>query len=230
MKSVTGCVLGAGVTALMGAVCLAAGTLERRIAHAQEQVAAEHYDEALSAFDGAEPYLEYASRLPWIGNGPVNDIRARRAALQYWRRQYGALAPEETDPLVAVASDNIDLQLVVADAVYRAGQTRAKDRQSALQAIDAGLEAYLTVLKNAPRRLERAAYNYEYLVRLRQDIESNRGKLGIARVEVNSPFGRPGHGPDATSTGEFKILVPLESPERNRAGEAGKAAPLKRKG
>src|SRR5712692_7267915 len=209
MKSVTGCVLGAGVMALMGGVCLAAGTLERRIAHAQEQVAAERYDEALSAFGEAEPYLEYASRLPWIGNGPVNDIRARRAELQYWRRQYGALAPEETDPLVAVASDNIDLQLVVADAVYRAGQARVKDRQSALQAVDAGIEAYLTVLKNAPRRLERAAYNYEYLVRLRQDIESRRGKPDISSVEVNRPFGRAGHALDATSTGEFKILVPL---------------------
>jgi hypothetical protein len=214
----------------MGAVCLAAGTLERRIAHGQEQVAAEHYDEALSAFDAAEPYLEYVSWLPWIGNGPVNDIRARRASLQYWRRQYRALAPEETDPLLAVAPDNIDLQLVVADAVYRAGQARAKDRQSLLQAVDAGLEAYLTVLKKAPRRLERAAYNYEYLVRLRQDVESSRGKLNIPPVEVKSPFGRAGHAPDTTSTGEFKILVPLESPERNTAPEAGKAAPLKRKG
>ena len=230
MKSVTGCVLGAGVMALVGAVCLAAGTLERRIAHGQEQVAAEHYDEALSAFDAAEPYLEYVSWLPWIGNGPVNDIRARRASLQYWRRQYRALAPEETDPLLAVAPDNIDLQLVVADAVYRAGQARAKDRQSLLQAVDAGLEAYLTVLKKAPRRLERAAYNYEYLVRLRQDTESSRGKLNIPPVEVKSPFGRAGHAPDTTSTGEFKILVPLESPERNTAPEAGKAAPLKRKG
>ena len=51
MNSATSCVLGAGVMALMGGVCLAAGTLERRIAHAQEQVAAERYDEALTAFN-----------------------------------------------------------------------------------------------------------------------------------------------------------------------------------
>jgi hypothetical protein len=230
MKSVTGCVLGAGVMALIGAVCLAAGTLERRIAHAQEQVAAGHYDEALSAFDQAEPYLEYASRVPWIGNGPVNGIRARRAAVQYWRRQYSALAPEQTNPVIAVPADNIDLQLVVADAVYRAGQARANDRQSALQTVDAGIEAYLTVLKNVPRRHERAAYNFEYLVRLRHDIENSRGKLDVSRVEAKGPFGRAGTTPDATSTGEFKILVPLESPERDKNGEAGKAAPLKRKG
>jgi hypothetical protein len=229
MKSATGCVLGAGVMALVGAVCLAAGTLERRIAHAQEEVAAEHYDEALSAFDEAESYLEVASRLPFIGNGPVNDIRTRRAALQYWRRQYTALAPEETNPVIAVASDNVDLQLVVADAVYRAGQARVKDRQSALQTVDAGIEAYLTVLKNAPRRYERAAFNYEYLVRLRQDMQGSRGKIEVFPVEVHGAFGRPGNTPE-NSAGEFKILVPLGTPERNKAGEAGKAAPLKRKG
>jgi hypothetical protein len=229
MNSATSCVLGAGVMALMGGVCLAAGTLERRIAHAQEQVAAERYDEALTAFNEVEPYLQYASRLPWIGNGPVNDIRARRAALQYWLRQYSELAPEETNPVVAVASDNIDLQLVVADAVYRAGQARAKDRQSAMQTVDAGIEAYLIVLKNASRH-ERAAYNYEYLVRLKHDIGNSRGKLDISGVEVHGPFGRSGHTPDESTPGEFKILVPLEAPERDKGAEAGKAAPLKRKG
>ena len=37
----------------------------------------------------------------------------------------------------------------MANAVFRAGTSRAKDRQSALQAIDAGINGYLAVLKNA---------------------------------------------------------------------------------
>jgi hypothetical protein len=41
--------------------------------------------------------------------------------------------------------------MIVANAVYRAGIARAKDRETALAAIDAGMIGYVTVLKNSPR-------------------------------------------------------------------------------
>ena len=228
MKAIVGYLLGAVMLALLGAVSLAAGLLDRDMAHAQQSLMALKYDEPDHTFATAERYFEYGSRLPWIGDGPVNDVRARRAALRYWQHQYGAIVPQQPDPVSGVPADNIELQLVVANAVYRGGQALAKDRQTTLQALDAGIQAYLTVLKNATRQ-EDAAYNYEYLVRLRDDILKGRRKPGL-RVEPNDPHGRAGAPPENRDVSKFKIYIPLESEEREKAGEAGKAGPLKRKG
>ena len=228
MKRITGYLLGAALLALLGAVCLAADRLDREMAHAQQNLATLNYDDPEATFETAERYFEYGSRIPWVGNGPLNDVRARKAALYYWQQQYGAIVPQQTDPVGAIAPDNVELQLVVANAVYRTGQAQAKDRRTTLQALDAGINAYFTVLKNAKRH-EDAAYNYEYLVRLRADVDKGRRKPELSRA-LNGPLGRPGIVPPQDSNmGNFKILVPLDSQEL-KAGQAGKALPKGRKG
>jgi hypothetical protein len=199
------------------------------MAHAEQSLMALQYDEPDQTLATVERYFEYGSRLPWIGNGPVNDVRARRAALRYWQRQYGAIVPPQPDPVNGVAVDNIGLQLVVANAVYRAGQTQAKDRQTTLQALDAGIQAYLAVLKNATRQQD-AAYNYEYLVRLRDDLLKGRGKAAQSTAEPNDPHGRAGAPPETPDASKFKIYVPLESEEREKAGDSGKGGPIRRRG
>ena len=231
MKGITGYLLGAVVVALLGGVCLAAGLLERQMARAQQQFAALDYIEPDAAFETAERYFQYGSRLPWIGNGPLNDVRVRRAALRYWQQQYGTIVPRQLDPVGAIAPDNIELQLVVANAVYRAGQAGADDRQAALEALDAGIDAYLSVLKNATRH-EDAAYNYEYLVRLRDDIDQGR-RPGLPDAEEDGPLGREGDQPvQESDMSDFKIFIPVESEELDKGddGEAGKAGPIERKG
>ena len=232
MKGITGYLLGAVVVALLGGVCLAAGLLERQMARAQQQFAALDYVEPDATFETAERYFEYGSRLPWIGSGPLNDVRARRAALRYWQQQYGTIVPRQIDPVGAIASDNIELQLVVANAVYRAGQAGADDRQAALEALDAGIGAYLSVLENATRH-EDAAYNYEYLVRLRDDIDQER-LAGFPEAEEDGPLGREGGPlvPGGGDTIDFRIYIPVEPEElfRGQGGDAGQAGPSERKG
>jgi len=213
--------------ALVGAVCLGAGLLDRDMAHAQQSVTALKYGEADQTFATTERYFDYGSRLPWIGDGPANDVRTRRASLRYWQGQYGAITSQQPDPVSGIQADNIGLQLVVANAVYRAGRIQAKDRQATLQALDAGIQAYLTVLKNTTRQ-EDAAYNYEYLVRLRDEIQEGRA---IARV-LTGPGNPNGHSGSSLENGDaskFKLLIPLEPDERDKAG-AGKVGPIKRKG
>ena len=227
MKGITGYLVAAAVAVLLGAGCLSIGRLDRDLALAQENVATISYDEPAATYDVAERYLEYASRLPWVGNGPVNDVRARKAALKYWQRQYREIVPQQPDPVGSIPSDNVDLQLVVADAVYRTGQAQATNRESQMMAIDAGINGYLTVLKNAAPR-EEAAYNYEYLVRLRDEFDKKGPKP--AKAEEKGPDGTAGSPPDAQSEPEFKIYVPLEPGERKNEGAAGKAPPARRKG
>jgi hypothetical protein len=226
MKAIGGFLLGAAALALVGGVCLAASMLDREMAHAQQHVVSGDYDEPQAILDTTERYFEYASRLPWIGNGPVNDVRARKAALRYWQRQYGTVVPEIADPVGNVASDNIELQLVVANAMYRIGQAEGGDRQTTLGALNAAINGYLTVLKNAPRQ-EDAAYNYELLVRLRDDIAKGRRK--VQPPDVSGPNGQPG-GPLLKGKDDFKIYIPLQSDEIEKGATSGKAAPIKRKG
>ena len=135
--------------------------------------------------------------------------------------------PQQPDPVGSVASDNVDLQLVVADALYRMGQAQATNRESLMMALETGINGYLTVLKNSAQR-EEAAYNYEYLVRLRDALD--KGAFKPAKTEEKSPDGTSGAQPADQSEREFKIYVPLESDERKNQGEAGKVAPARRKG
>src|SRR5206468_2188593 len=73
MKAIGGFLLGALALAVLGGLCLAASLLDREMVHAQEHVVSGSYAEPLAILDTTERYFEYASRLPWIGTGPVND-------------------------------------------------------------------------------------------------------------------------------------------------------------
>ena len=230
MKGISGLLLAAVALALLGAGLAAAGLLERDMADAQAKATTMNYDGVEATFDRAERYYEYGSHLPWIGNGPVNDVRARKAALHYWHRSYSEVLPQQSDPVGAVAGDNSRLQLIVADAVYRTGQAQSKDKATTLQALDAGINAYAGVLKNTVRQ-DDAAFNYEYLVRLRDEVDKGKRKPGPGDVVLKGPDGAAGAPPTIDSTmSDFKIYIPLDSQERQDQGVAGKAGASKRKG
>jgi hypothetical protein len=129
----------------------------------------------------------------------------------------------------SIAADNLDLQFIVANAVYRIGQRSGRDQRMTLDALDTAITGYATLLKNAPHH-EKAAYNYEFLVRLRKDF-NNRTRKPRPDVDVQNPHGSAG-GPPAPrpDSKRFKVLVPLDSEERKNEGGAGKAEPIKRKG
>jgi hypothetical protein len=229
MKGIAGILFGAFVLALIGGACLTLGLLDRDMVRAQQDINTQNYAGAEAAYDRAERYFQYASHIPGIGNRPVNDIRARKAALRYWQRDYGTIVPKQSDPVTAIPSDNVELQFVVANAVYRSNLARAKDRPSTLQALDAGINAELVVLKNAKRH-DDAAYNLEYLVRLRDDVEKGRRRPAPLNPLLSAlgSLGIPSS--DLPNSATFKLYVPLDTEERNKVGNAGKAVPKGRKG
>src|SRR5215467_2164691 len=126
MKGIIGYLVAAIVLAGAGMACLAAGYLDRDMAHAEQSVMALKYDDADKTFATTERYYDYASRLPWIGDDALNDVRTRRAELKYWQGQFAAIStpPQESR---ATATQNIGLELVAANAGYRAGRLQAKD-------------------------------------------------------------------------------------------------------
>ena len=87
MKGISGLLAGGRALALARRRCRwRAGSSSATWPQAQANVATLNYDGVRATFDKAERYYEYGSHLPWVGNGPVNDIRARKAALHYWQR------------------------------------------------------------------------------------------------------------------------------------------------
>ena len=140
---------------------LAAAGLDRDLATAQEHVVAQKYDDVEPAYETAEKYYDYASHIPGVGGAPANDIRAKHATLHYWQKDYAAVMPQQTDPVGAVAADNTDLQLVVANAVYRTAQSKMKDKD-----VDdcRARSGHRRVHHRAQERAwnEDAAYNFEY--------------------------------------------------------------------
>jgi len=230
MKNITGYLLSAVVLTFAGGALLVAASLDRDIATAQEHVVAQKYSDVEPTYETAEKYYDYASHLPGIGAGPANDIRTKHATLHYWQKDYAAVIPQQTDPVGSVSQDNPDLQLVVANAVYRAAQSKMKDKETTMAGLDQGILSYVTVLKNSPRN-EDAAFNFELLVRLRDELDKGKRKPGPAEMVLKGPDGAAGAPPTIDSSmSDFKIYIPLESQERQDQGVAGKAAPGKRKG
>jgi hypothetical protein len=221
---------GALVLALMGGVVLGAAAFERHMSSAEENLATLQYEAAAAELDAAASYAGYAKWVPGTGRTAERDLRHRRASLQYWQRQYAQLLPREADPVGAVESEDVALQLLVANGAYRVGQTRGgASRETAVQALDEAMAGYLTVLKSETWD-ESAAYNFEYVVRLRDDLSSGRMKTLPPPESENASHGSSGAQMKTAEMDRFEIFVPLESEERSEAAEAGKAAPNKRKG
>lgn len=234
MTRVAGYVIAAVVLAGLGVLSLVLSRVDREMANGQEALVTSDYAGAKAALAAVERYYRYSSRLPWVGDAPLNDLRARQAALAYWQRQYADLAPaDRTDPVADVAADNVPLQLIVADAVYRDGQPRAKDRTTTLAVLDAALAAYRTVLNNARRledafHAEDAAHNYEYIVRLRDEVLRGRRRTLPPPAE-DTTLGFEGRSERSEFEREFQQYVPLEEDERQKPG-AGTFDPPPRKG
>jgi hypothetical protein len=228
VKGVARPVVGAIVLALVGTIFLAAGLLDRRVADAQREFAAQRYDRAEAALEPAERYLRYGRWIPGIG-GALNDVRTGGAAVRYWSGQYDRILSDGSD-LAAMSSDNIELQLIAANAVYRRGLPKATDKRTALDALQAAANAYLNVLKNSPRN-EVAAYNYEYVVRTREDIDKGRRAPELTDTADDGPAGRRGAPPPQNpNKRDLKLLIPLEPGEIDKGVEPGKGGAIERKG
>ena len=230
MKSVTVYLIAALIFAAVGVVALTASRLERNLADAQEQTTTQQYALAQKSLDAADGRLRYARWIPRIGGDTVREVRARQAALQYWQQQYKELLPREADPVGAVEGEDVGLQMLVANGAYRVGQMKAKDREQSFQALQDAVSGYMTVLKGANWD-ERAAYNYEFLVRVRDELRNGKRKtLPPPPMEQQGNNGEAGEPFEPTNTKAFEIYIPLEEQERTKASEAGKAAPNARKG
>jgi hypothetical protein len=228
MRGLAGYLVGALLLAGAGLLALGASAFERDLADAQQHVATDRFADAEDQLTDAERYATYARWIPQVGTRAARDVETRRAALQYWKKDYTGVLPREADPVGAVDTNNVDLQQVVANASFRAAQGKVTDKAAALQVLDESIGNYMAVLRSDTWNPD-AAFNYEYLVRLRAEIAQGR-KKAAAGTEKTDNLGEQGQPAPNSSTKKFEIYIPLEGSERTESGEAGKGTSIKKKG
>ena len=228
MKSVTAFLVAAVVFAAVGIAALTASRLQRDLADAQERATTRQYALAQQSLDAAQDHLRYARLVPRLGETTVREVRARQAALQYSQGDYAKVLPAQAEPVAAVDENNTELQLVVANAAFRNGLKGVTERTAAVQALNEAANGYLTVLKNNWH--EEAAYNYEYVIRLRDEVAKGR-RPPSDQMPQDMELGSRGAPSEATTTKGFQIYIPLQGDEKSpEAGDAAKAGEKARKG
>jgi len=230
MRSTIGFAIAALALGLFGFAVMDVARLEGHMADAGDRLSTLQYSAAQESLTAAEEYANPARFVPWLGSDDRQEIRARQAAVQYWQRQYDVILPAGAEPVAAVDETNVELQLVVANSAYRVHQTEFKDKQATIKALEETAAGYLTVLKNNTWHSD-AAFNYEYIIRLRDAAAKGSQPPPPQKNEEESDNGESGAPTPATSQEGFQIYIPLEQGEKNpTGGEAGKASAKERKG
>ncbi len=224
-----------------------AGQLQRRMADAHQQLAMLRYNAADAAYGDIEGSMEYVRRVPWVAEALLTDVRDERAAGDYWQARYEALEPRRDDSGAVVEQPPAELALA-ANASFRTSQREAGDRAAAMRQLDATIKTYTELLKKNPGDAD-AAYNFEYVVRLRdaaskakpappgkrEDPAKLLQKLTGIQMAGDLPDGHTIHGdpgapPPNTDMTQFKMHIPIRPDERQGGSDAGQGKEKVRKG
>ena len=185
-----------------------------------------------SAYAGLLEDLDAAGPLAGLLGAARADMETRRAAVRYWQGDYAGLLEDYAGGNAGAAGGNVALQFIVANAATRAAiatlDPASEDRQGMLRALDGAIDVYLGVLQQSPDHLD-AAYNYEYLLRLRADLASG------AEISIipNSQLGQEGEAPEDTEMEEIQIYVPVQEevdPEIDESPTLGAGQRIRRRG
>ncbi|MEO7158027.1 MAG: hypothetical protein ABI039_10715 [Vicinamibacterales bacterium] len=206
--------------------------LAAQVAEAKQSIATFNYDDA----NKLTPRAALSDYLPG-GKRPLSDdIRIAKATVAYWVGRYDSVAAD-----TANGAADAEILLAAANAAFRESQRDAPTGPAAVQRLDGVLQAYAAALKAAPRHAE-AAYNYEYVARIRDQVAKapigKSAKASVAagpRMGGDLPIGPTIHGgpgappPDAKME-ELQTIAPMEYGDREAQPEATPGAKRERKG
>jgi hypothetical protein len=198
-----------------GAILWRSSEHERRIAAAERDLVTLKYDDAASA--AAQPGGRLANLMPMSrANGDAKNLASTAG---YWRGDYDA------------AIENPDAKLLAANATYRKIRAAGGSWQAVVGRMDSLVKQYAEILRDHPENTE-AAFNYEYVVRLRSVIAQR--KLPVPPLDAHANgltvHGFPGAPPEEADMKKFKMIVPMRPDERLEAEKAGKGTTKVRKG
>ncbi len=235
------------ITRLSIAILLAIGAwlswgeakLTARVADAKERLATLD----LQTDDSLDASMTLSDYLP-VGLQPLStDIRRTRTTVEYWLSRYAEVMDEANGEL------DSEILLAAANAAFRSHERDAGGGAVQVQRLDGVLQAYVAVLKAAPRHMD-AAYNYEYVSRVRDQVARAVGKpskeapRAAAAVRAHSTgsgqagdlpggptvHGHPGGPPPEMKGEEIDVIAPMNYGDREAQPEATPGGKRERKG
>ena len=220
MKTVVGQLILVVALLVGGAVLWTVGSAEQRLAAAEKTLVTLRYDQAAEEFQTAAA-TNAVERIIADATGMASAAVESRRKAMYWLGDY-----EEF-----LDSSDADLKMLAADASYRAMRTGGGTWQSVTTKLDAIAKRYADVLRAHPEN-EDAAYNYEFVVRLRAAVAAAKQPIPALDLETTglTVHGHRGGPPEGSDTKKFKMIVPMRPDERMEAEQAGRGAQKTRKG
>ena len=235
------------VRLMIAAVLGAAAWLSRAESRFAAEVA--NARQAIVTFDytdaGAwQPRASLTDYLPGNERRLSDDVRVAKARAAYWLRRYDVVSEGDVDGAV-----DADVLLAAANAAFRQSQRDPVAGTAAVQRLDGVLQAYASAMKATTSDAlasvalaKEAAYNYEFVVRLRDQLASNpRGRAAAGagrdgpRMAGDLPagptiHGGPGGPPPDTRMEELQTIMPMEYGDREAQPEPTPGARRERKG
>jgi hypothetical protein len=232
MRTIITRLLAAAVLAVAAWLSWSESTLAARVADAKQDIATlDHLN-----LDAMTPRASLSDYLPGVRRKLSDDVRIAKATVAYWLGRYDAVAADTTD-----SEADATILLAAANAAFRDAQRDPAVGPAAVQRLDGVLQAYASALKASPRNAE-AAYNYEYVARIRDEVaNAPRGRIaqspaaGGPVMGGDLPAGATIHGgpgappPDAKME-ELQTIMPMEYGDREAQPEATPGAKRVRKG
>ena len=206
--------------------------LAAQVAEAKQDIATLAHDN----LDTITPRSLLSDYLPGERRRLSDDVRIAKATVAYWLGRYGAVAADTTDGEADAA-----ILLTAANAAYREAQRDPAVGPAAVQRLDGVLQAYASALKASPRNVE-AAYNYEYVARIRDQVaRSPQGRIAGSTTGSGPVMGGdlpagptihggPGAPPPDAKMEELQTIAPMEYGDREAQPEATPGAKRERKG
>jgi hypothetical protein len=213
------------------------GRVQSRGVTAQRSFLTMQYAPPIDQYDALERSTRFVPEIGGVA-GWRAGLRAQRAASLYWLGRY----PELTAPREPVsgargeATGNPGHLLLIANAAYRQAAGDLNE-QTPPERFDSIARMYLDALEGDAELVD-AAYNYEFVVRRRNQLARERtarrrprpADADDGRAVMPSLHGSPGAAPPDADLKEFKVIVPQRPEERSQQPEAGVSGGKVRKG
>lgn len=238
MKRIFGTAMAMALSFMLTCGALGIGYYHLEIARAEEALAT--FDLALAdrIYERLEKTLEIGRSIRWIFAGMGRDLQVRRSRLSYLRRDYGAIL-KDTDATEEIEKTlSPSLRFIRANARYRT-LIGEQSREKVIRGLGLSIGDYARTVEADPMFTD-AAFNYEFLLMLRNDIAGGkrpdplrqRGAQGGQPDQQKSIYGDEGVEPSSKTPQKMKVLVPKEGdePPEKQGPEPGKGSAVKKRG
>jgi hypothetical protein len=188
--------------------------------------------------DASERQADARQRIVTLQYAEVEpDVDAvTSATVAYWLGQYRNVVAETGEDTGAA---DAEVLRTAANAAFRDNQRDPATGPAAIQRLDGVLQAYASALKASPRDVE-AAYNYEYVARVRDQVARSQGKVKLTPAPLAARagdlpagptiHGKPGMPPPEAKMEDLEMLAPMEYGDREAQPEATPGVKRERKG